>query len=64
MSNKSYHGKASYHKVSPEVTWFDATIIPGGLPLMGAETRDVDELARHLDELVRPQVYLGSPKIT
>jgi putative transposase len=50
--------------VSPDVTWFDTTIIPGGLPLMGAETRDGDELASHLDELMKPQVYLGSPMIT
>ena len=50
--------------VSPEVSWFDATILPAGLPQIAVETRDADELARHLDELVKPQVYLGSAIIT
>jgi putative transposase len=50
--------------VSPEVAWFDTAILPAGLPLIAAETRDVDELARHLDELVKPQVYLGLPTTT
>ncbi len=45
--------------VSPEVPWFDAAVLPAGLPLMGAETRDADELARHLDELMKPQVYMS-----
>jgi putative transposase len=43
--------------VSPDVSWFDATVLPAGLPLIAVETRDADELARHLDELVKPQVY-------
>ncbi len=47
--------------VSPEVSWFDAAVLPAGLPLIAAETRDADELARHLDELVKPQVYLRCP---
>jgi len=50
--------------VSPEVSWFDATVLPAGLPLIGAETRDADELARHLDELMRPQVYARLSLIT
>jgi hypothetical protein len=41
-----------------------STIFPAGLPQIAVETRDVDELARHLDELVKPQVYLGSAMIT
>jgi transposase len=50
--------------VSPEVSWFDTTVLPAGLPLIAVETRDTDELARHLDELVKPQVYLGLPTTT
>jgi transposase len=50
--------------VSPEVPWFDATVLPAGLPLIGAETRDADELARHLDELMRPKVYARLSLIT
>ncbi len=45
--------------VSPEAPWFDAVVFPAGLPLMGAETRDTDELARHLDELMKPRVYMS-----
>ncbi len=44
--------------VSLEVSWFDAVVLPAGLPLIGAETRDIDELVSHLDELMKPQVLL------
>ncbi len=50
--------------VSPEVPWFDTTVLPAGLPLMGAETSDADELARHFDELMKPQVYVTLSKTT
>ena len=50
--------------VSPGVPWFDVAVLPAGLPQIAVETRDADELARHLDELAKPQVYLGSPMIT
>jgi transposase len=36
--------------VSPEESWFDATILPAGLPPVAVETKDADELARYLDE--------------
>jgi putative transposase len=46
--------------VSHKIAWFDR-IVCGGFPLIGAETRTADELARRLDELMKPQVYICIP---
>nr|MDO8080369.1 transposase [Candidatus Freyarchaeota archaeon] len=51
--------------VSPRREWFDATLIAaGGLPLMGAERSDPDELARGLNDALKPQVYVRLPLTT
>ena len=42
---------------SHNIAWFDCTVV-GGFALIGAETRSSDELARSLDELMKPQVYV------
>lgn len=50
---------------SPRKEWFDATlIVAGGLPLMGAERSDPDELARGLNDALKPQVYVCLPLTT
>jgi len=46
--------------VSHKIAWFDR-VICGGFPLIGAETSTADELARRLDELMKPQVYVSVP---
>ena len=46
--------------VSHKMSWFD-WVICGGFPLIGAETSTADELARRLDELMKPQVYRCGP---
>lgn len=49
--------------VSPQKERFNATIA-GGLPLIGAETSDSDELARKRNELTMPQIYVRLPLST
>jgi len=55
-----------YHRMrgaSPQRQWFDS-LFAGGLPLMGAERRDPDELARGLNDALKPQVYVCLPLTT
>jgi predicted RNA-binding Zn-ribbon protein involved in translation (DUF1610 family) len=42
---------------SHTIGWFDRTVV-GGFALIGAEMKSSDELARSLDELMKPQVYV------
>jgi len=46
--------------VSPRKEYFDTKIV-GGFPLIGSETSTSNELARRLDELMKPQVYICVP---
>jgi len=48
---------------SPRKEWFDATLA-GGLPLIEAERSDHDELARGLNDALKPQVYICLPLTT